>query len=168
MNIPTMLADYFYIKLGQDIRFALPVAQVQGVLTLHPREICPLPGMNPAVLGVANQRGKLLWILDLANFLSQLLELAPLQTLTEKENFTVVVVSDPGNLPANAWQLGCAIASTHGIVPLNSAEFKPFPAQLTGVLGKCCSALADIDRVPVAILNLGAVFTALQHLAAKF
>lgn len=64
-----MLNDYFFVQLRQSLKVALPLDSTREVISLTYGEICPVPGVSPALLGVANQRGKLLWVLELGDLL---------------------------------------------------------------------------------------------------
>jgi twitching motility protein PilI len=59
-----MLTDYFHVQLRQGMEVVLPLDSAVEVITLNQKEICPIPGVSPALLGVVNHRGKLLWVLQ--------------------------------------------------------------------------------------------------------
>ncbi|WP_017712563.1 chemotaxis protein CheW [Prochlorothrix hollandica] len=60
-----LATEYFVAQAGQPYRIGLPVALCAEVLTLAPEQICPLPPVHPAILGVVSWRGQLLWTLAL-------------------------------------------------------------------------------------------------------
>ncbi len=68
-----MSKDYFYGQLRQSKNILFPLESTEEVISLTYGEICPVPGVSFALLGVVNQRGKLLWVLDL----SDLFQIAP-------------------------------------------------------------------------------------------
>ena len=59
-----MIQDYFSIQLSGDLRVALPLTHVETVARFQRQIICPIPGIPPFWLGVINQKGSLLWVLD--------------------------------------------------------------------------------------------------------
>lgn len=70
--------DYFVVELKENKTartersrsVAIPLEIVRQVLTINPTNVCPIPGVKLALLGVVNQKGKLLWLLDLASLLT--------------------------------------------------------------------------------------------------
>ena len=59
-----MIQEYFGIQLTRSVRVALPLADLETIARFQRQRICPIPGVAPFWLGVANQRGSLLWVLD--------------------------------------------------------------------------------------------------------
>lgn len=154
--------DYFYVQLRQSVGVVLPLESTAEVLSLTLGEICPIPGVPPAVLGVVNQRGKLLWVLEL----SDLLGLAPpSRRLQSQDKLTLVVLttsSASSTAGQESRQLGCVVSALKGIVPLDSAKIKPVSARLSPTLGSFLSGVAEIEQSPVGVLNPDAVLTALS------
>lgn len=156
-----MLTDYFHVCLRQSVSVVLPLDSTAEVITVTLGQICPIPGVPPAVLGVVNQRGRLLWVLEL----SDLLGLAPSSRhLQFHENLTLVVLTtSEANLAAGqeSQQLGCVVSALKGIVSLPT-KLKPVSATLYPTLGSFVSGMAEIDQTPVAVLNVNAVLTFLS------
>lgn len=159
-----MLAEYFYIQLQRSLGLLLPLENTTGVITLTPEQICPIPGVAPALLGVANQRGKLLWVVELSN----LLGLArPSNQVRNSYNLTLVVLtaSSVNSTREQAErQIGCVVSALKGIVALNPQQFKPVPVEFSPSLSSYLSGVAEIEQSQLAILNVNAVFTALSNL----
>lgn len=158
-----MSSDYFHVQLQQSMRVVLPLDNTAEVTALRAREICPIPGVPPTVLGVVNQRGRLLWVVEL----SDLLGLAPSSRRLQSQDkaLTLVVITDSSafsNTGQESRQLGCVVSALKGIVSLDSAKFKPVSARLSPNLASFLSGLAEIEQSPVAVLNTDAVFTALS------
>jgi len=161
-----MLKDYFYIQLRQSVRLALPVENVAEVMTVTWSDICPIPGVASSLLGVVNQRGQLLWVVELADLLSDVLCLAPSPLrYRSREQLTLAVLA--GN-PASATtsgappRLACVVSALKGIVSLNPAELKPIPASFSPAFSSFLSGLTEIEQFSVAVLNVSAVFAALR------
>jgi positive phototaxis protein PixI len=71
---------YLQVQLTPDTRAAIPVAdsiygkenqsyQLQEVLNLNLDRLTPMPNMPPWVMGLLNQRSRIFWVVDLAEFL---------------------------------------------------------------------------------------------------
>lgn len=79
--------DYFIVELNDNQKIAIPLDKVQEVMSINYGDICPIPGVKDGLLGVVNQRGNLLWLLDL----SQLL--LGVQSLTNKFYSLTILVT---------------------------------------------------------------------------
>lgn len=184
-----MLKDYLHIQLSRCVQLAVPVEHIEQVMTLPRVQICPIPGVPSAVLGVVDRGSKLLWVLELTDFLSDVLGLSPTPG-SMKEELTVVVirsapksnVEDSNHSASNANQaiaipkelpishLACAIAAERGTVSLNPAQFKPIPSRLAPLIGSVLSSVAwvklpntaSVSLSPLGLLDVKAVFDALQ------
>lgn len=156
-----MLNDYFHICLRQSVGVVLPLNSTAEVISVTLGEICPIPGIPPAVLGVVNQRGKLLWVMELSDLLG--LDPSP-KRLQSQDNLTLVVLtaSLANSTVGQSRQLGCVVSSLKGIVSLDPAKIKPVSAKLFPTLGSFLSGVAEIEQLPVAVLNTDAVLTALS------
>ncbi|WP_448380355.1 chemotaxis protein CheW [Gloeomargarita sp.] len=99
------------------------------VLPLPVAQVVPIPEMPPAVMGVANWRGEVLWLLDLAYWLGfgALLELYP-QQLT----YNVIIITQDKH------PLGLVVAQVGQMFwcPLNQLQSPP-GTEMTPVLAQC-------------------------------
>lgn len=64
--------DYFIVELTNQKKIAIPLEQIQEVITVNYGDICPIPGVKNSVLGLVSQRGILLWLLDLSLLLDNI------------------------------------------------------------------------------------------------
>ncbi len=109
-----MVNDYFCGQLRQSVNVLFPLESTEEVISLASEEVCPVPGVDSALLGVVNQRGKLLWVLEL----SDLLQIAPEQkTKKSQDNLTLLVLK--GN---SGQQVGCVVSALKGIITLDLAR----------------------------------------------
>ena len=156
-----MLTDYFHVQLRQGMEVVLPLDSAVEVLTLNPKEICPIPGVSPALLGVVNQRGKLLWVLQLSDFLG--LAKSPKQRLQDNL-ILLVVTTESANSSAigRECQLACVVSALKGIVTLNSIKIKPVSARLAPNLGSFLSGVTEIEQSVVGVLNVNTVLSAIS------
>ena len=158
-----MLTDYFYVQLRQSVKVALPLVSTAEVISLRRGDICPIPGVAPALLGVVNHRGRILWVLEL----SDLLKLAPSPGVARpQDRLTLVVLratSEGVGVGEGAErQIACAVSALSGIVPLNPRQFKPISKKLTSELRLFVCGVTEIEQSRVAILNIEAILAALS------
>jgi len=59
-----MIQEYFGVQLSWNLSVALPLDSVETVTRVEGKNICLLPGVAPFWLGIINQQGLLLWVLD--------------------------------------------------------------------------------------------------------
>lgn len=156
-----MLNDYFLIQLPQSVKVALPLNTTKEVISLTYGEICPIPGVSPNLLGVVNQRGKLLWVLDFNNLLKIL---SPPDNIRPQDNLTLLVLNDDSNLtvPTSDRQVGCVVSTLKGVVSLDSAEFQPLPTNTSNTLQSLSVAIAVIEQEKVAVMDIAAIFNNIQ------
>ncbi len=157
-----MINEYFYIQLHPATGLLIPLAHTAGVITLACEQICPIPGISPTLLGVVNQRGSLLWVLELSDLLG--LGHAP-KSLISQYNLTLIVLTTSA---ANATreqespQVGCVVSILKEIIFLDSEQIKPVPAD-SPIIRSFLSGVAEIEQSQVSILNVNAVFIALAN-----
>lgn len=106
--------DFFRVCLyppGDEIfaqtRLLIPLNHVLEVLTLSWQSITPIPGVTQGVLGVTNQRGQLIWVVDLrsgANFGAQMARPNP------QEKLTVVLLGE-----GTSQRIGLVVAQLEGV-----------------------------------------------------
>ena len=156
-----MLTDYFHVQLRQGMEVVLPLDSAVEVITINQKEICPIPGVSPALLGVVNQRGKLLWVLQLSDFLG--LAKSPKQRLQDNL-ILLVVTTESANSSAigRECQLACVVSALKGIVTLNSIKIKPVSARLAPNLGSFLSGVTEIEQSLVGVLNVNTVLSAIS------
>lgn len=141
-----MIIDYFKVELAQSQPLAIALEKTAEVLTLQRSEICPVPGVRPELLGVSNQRGKLLWFVDL----SAILQIAsPSLQSSRREKVTAIVLSSE-NL-----RVAGVVANLKGIIDLDPKDFQPHPHP-------CLLAQTTLDDSPLRILDVESIFQTLQ------
>lgn len=158
-----MLTDYFYVQLRQSVRVVLPLECTKEVISLQRGEICPIPGIAPALMGVVNQRGRMLWVLDLSDLLKLPPSPAGLRSWSSMhDSLTSVVIAGlttdktaPASTPLS---MSCVVATLQGVVSLNPETFKSVPAKISPALRGFFTGVVEIERLPVAVLNINAIF----------
>lgn len=159
------LKDYFCIQLRQSARLALPIENVAEVFSLAYGDICPIPGVTTALLGVVNQNGQLIWILELADLLSELLGLAPSPIDYRKwDSLTVVLLinSPTSQTGVTPQRLACVVSALKGVVQIDKTHIASIPENFSPAFSSFLGGVAKIEEQPVAILNVSAVFAALR------
>lgn len=141
-----MLIDYFKVELAQSQPLAIALDKTAEVLTLPRSAICPVPGVKSELLGVSNQRGKLLWFVDL----SAILQIAsPSLRRSRQDKITAIVLSSEN------FKVAGVVANLKGIIDLDSKDFQPHPHP-------CLLAQTTLDDSPLRILDVESVFQTLQ------
>ena len=157
-----MLSDYFFVQLRQSIKLVLPLSSIQEVISLNYGEVCPIPGVCPALLGVVNQRGKLLWVLDLGD----LLKISTSdENIRPQTDLKLLVLNDRLNPNSQATErhVGCVVGALKGVVSLDSSELQPpASAQISSTLKSFSSAIAYIEQEAVAALDIKAILNNIQ------
>jgi len=155
-----MLKDYFFVQLRQSVKVVLPLDSTKEVISLAYGEVCPIPGVSPALPGVVNQRGKLLWVLDLGD----LFKLPPSQkTLKSQDNLTLLVLNTLSKLNAQQErQVGCVVSALKGVITLESVDFKPLTNQISSSLQTFSSAIALVEQESVAVIDTNAIINNIQ------
>lgn len=120
-----MVSDYFCVQLHQSANVLFPLESTQEVISLTYGEVCPVPGVSSALIGVVNQRGKLLWVLEL----SDLLQLSENQyNRRSQDNLTLLVLR---SRTQSGQQVGCVVSALKGIISLDLAlHTSSKPAQI--------------------------------------
>ena len=158
-----MLKDYFYVELRQAVKLAIPLESTTEVISVFRREICPIPGVAPALLGAINQRGRLLWVLDL----SELFNLGASRGRSRpQDSLTLVITRANGTFSSEGKaqpQIACVVSSLKGIVPLQESEFQPISPEISQFMRSFVSGITEIERASVGILNINAVLARLQR-----
>jgi len=118
-----MSNEYFHVQLRQEVQVALPVSAAVEVMERSPEALCPIPGVDPVLLGVTNWRGSLLWNVDLSDFLG--VKKDTVQSLQPLATRSVVVIGDG----RSQRRLGCWVKRLLGIISLTEQQINPVPKQ---------------------------------------
>ncbi|RMH64667.1 MAG: hypothetical protein D6676_09025 [Cyanobacteria bacterium J003] len=155
-----VLQEYFHVELPQRVNVAIPLGQTAQVLSVEPRDICLVPGGSAALLGISNHRGQLLWMLDLL----KLLGVEHAWERSPHQRWTALVMRDTdGSSPR---QLACVVSQLRGIIHVSPQQRQPVPQQLQRQVHQYLQGFVRLDRLPILLLNVEAVFEAVAHSAA--
>ncbi|MGY2982036.1 chemotaxis protein CheW [Thermostichus sp. OS-CIW-30] len=112
---------YLHLQLGVDCRALLPMAFAQEALIVVPHHFTLLPNQPAWVLGLFNYRNRILWGLDLPQFLG----LEPLD-FGQPEHHLVVMRPEFGG-SASPVRTGLGLATQHvkGVARVPAEEIQP-------------------------------------------
>uniref|UniRef100_B8HM42 CheW protein n=1 Tax=Cyanothece sp. (strain PCC 7425 / ATCC 29141) TaxID=395961 RepID=B8HM42_CYAP4 len=157
-----MISDYFHVQLRQGVILAVPLHSVAEVFALNLGQICPIPGVVAVLLGVTNQRGRLLWVLELADLLGLP---ATGEGRRPQDRITLLVLSAGETDTATGQaqiQLGCGVTALKGIVTLDSSLAQPVTDTTPGLPTHLLSGVLEVNQQPTALLNVEAVLAAIH------
>ncbi len=151
--------EYFQIALGvrkskkdphKFISIIIPLLKVGEVLQIARGEICPIPGVSSELLGVINQRGRLLWILNL----TELLHLHDPSTMIKPQQKLTIVV-----LTSGTKSIGCVVSKLQGTVILDNNNLQPIKDKYSYIIAKTKLT----TKSSLFLLNIDAIFKALLN-----
>jgi chemotaxis signal transduction protein len=149
-----MIQEYCRIKVSPALWIALPVSCVEEVAQLQPQDISPIPSVNPCLLGMTNQRGKLLWVLHFERFLG--IQPMPLA----KQILAIAIRAHVPNV--GTCRLACVVMALEEIITLDSQKFIAVPDQIPQRAKTLLSGLVKLDQKTYGILNVNEVFRLLN------
>ena len=150
-----MIEDYFSIQLSGDLRLALPLGHVETVARFPQQVICPIPGVAPFWLGVINQKGSLLWVLDGDLFFELASESAP-----RSSNLTAVVLSSWVNETQRRTAL--VVKQWVGVASLDRSQFEPVSLPVPSQFHSLFNSIVIKDNTKYALLDTIALFQTLR------
>lgn len=143
---PECLQQFLRFQLPGHTQAMLPTQHLTEILNLTLSQIIPIPDVNPAMMGVCNWRGEVLWLLDLGAWLG----LEPLyQQNLRQAKLSVILISHQGQtLGLGVDQVAQMLWCDEGqIQPLTNPKATP---ELTHCLQGYWSVLGED---PVLVLN---------------
>ncbi|MEM7771166.1 MAG: chemotaxis protein CheW [Cyanobacteria bacterium P01_E01_bin.6] len=145
-----MSTEYFHIQLRQEVHVALPVSAAVEVAEHSFDQICPVPGVDPVLLGVVNWRGHLLWNIDLSDFLGVREEDS--YSLHAEKTHSSIVIADR----RSQRRLGCWVNRLLGIITLTDEQVKAVPERFPSSVIPYAAGWIDLES-PLIVLDPEAV-----------
>ena len=145
---PNLVQEYLQVELSLNnsqqntFNLAIPLENVEEVITKKKSEICPIPEVDSTIYGVINYRGKLLWVLGLADLLK--LNQTP-EYIQPHRKMSLVVIK------RETQKICCFVSSLKEIVFLNEQQFS-----LTNITSE--NKYLKVETQDMAILDVNAVF----------
>ncbi len=153
-----MIQEYCRLKISPLLRIVIPVSSVDEVIQLRSQDISPIPGLQSSLMGITNQRGKLLWVLNLEHFLR--LQPSPLG----KPIIAIAIHTQIGDMGIR--RLACVVKEIEEIITLDSQKFSPVPSNLPPRARALLSSLVRVDKNTYGLLNVNEMFRLLNPSAA--
>jgi twitching motility protein PilI len=162
-----MLTEYFEIELQTSQQrdsswqnLLVPINRTVEVMSLMEDDICPIPGVNSSLRGIINQRGRLVWVLNLQSLLGW--EKAEERPAISKKLTAIVLMR--GESSSSEAKLAGVVSALKGIVSLDSPRILPFPTTAQGATLETpfLTGMATVDSSTFAVLDVNAVFQTLQ------
>lgn len=91
----------FFVASGDE--FALPATGIRRIIEQSPDRITPVPNVSPLLLGTLNEKGRVIWVADLGQFLGY-----PAHLNTGRPEIPVIAVEEQGTM------LGLAVSQVVG------------------------------------------------------
>ncbi|MEO0852286.1 MAG: chemotaxis protein CheW [Cyanobacteria bacterium J06648_11] len=163
-----MVAEYFVVRSFDSTLLAIPLVDVSGTLAVELSDVCPLPGVDPALLGVINQRGQLLWVLNLSEALGR----GAMSGRRSPQSLTLLDLvrsHSQAQSAAERSRVACAVAELVEIVAFEDATIAPAPDELLTRLGysergrSLLSGTTDYQGETAVVLDADALFDALKQ-----
>jgi chemotaxis signal transduction protein len=149
-----MIQEYCRLRVSALLRIAIPVVYVDEVLQLQPQDISPIPGVNPCLLGITNQKGSLLWVLHLEKFFG----IQPMPLAKPIIAIALRAVMPDGEIR----RLACVVMALEEIITLDSQKLFPVPDKLPPRTKSLLAGLAKLDGSTYGIVNINEVFRVLN------
>jgi chemotaxis signal transduction protein len=116
-----MAIEYFQVELRQGLQVGLPVGTSREVLSPEARQLCSIPQVHPALMGVTTWRGQLLWHVSLSDLLCLRQD-----DRTIRSAPTAIVMAAPDS-PTH---IGCWVSQLKGTFTVETGEIAPRPEGL--------------------------------------
>ena len=128
MSAKPTISQFLSFFLTSDIQAMLPTEELGEIIKIDPSQIVPVFDLSPAIMGVYNHRGEVLWVVDLA----LLLELEPLYKQNYYQSYNVLLINKQDKI------LGLAIRQVGHLVLCKKGQIRRITRQeITGKLS-CC------------------------------
>jgi len=151
---PSQLQQFLCFQLDQT-QALLSTQQLTEILNLNLTQIIAIPDMPPALMGVCNWRGEVLWLVDLGS----LLGFEPLYGQPSRQTqVNVVIIHHQGQM------LGLAVSTIHQMQWCNPEAIQPIPSiPASSQLARCLKGYWQQANHDIAlILDGAAVIACLQ------
>ena len=89
MQAKPTISQFLSFFLTATVQAMLPTEELGEIIKIDPSHIVPIFDLSPAVMGVYNHRGEVLWVVDL----SSLLELEPLYKQNYYYSYNVLLIN---------------------------------------------------------------------------
>ncbi|MDJ0681433.1 MAG: chemotaxis protein CheW [Xenococcaceae cyanobacterium MO_167.B52] len=128
MSVKPNISQFLSFFLTSDVQAMLPTEELGEIIKIDPSQIVPVFDLSPAIMGVYNHRGEVLWVVDLA----LLLELEPLYKQNYYQSYNVLLINKQEKI------LGLAIRQVGHLVLCKKGQIRRITRQeTTSKLSSC-------------------------------
>jgi positive phototaxis protein PixI len=148
---PPQLQQFLCFQLHQT-QAMLPTSQLTEILSLNLAQIISIPDLSPALMGVCNWRGEVLWLADLG----YLLGFEPLYAeLLHQAQVNTLIIHHQGQM------LGLAVSRINQMQWCNSEQIQPpHTPQLSPQLARCLTGYWPQANHEMALMLDGTIVMA--------
>jgi chemotaxis signal transduction protein len=138
-----MAIEYFQVELRQGLQVGLPVGASREVLSLDVRQLCSIPQVHPALMGVTTWRGQLLWHVSLSDLLC---------LRQDDHNPRSVPTAIVMAAPDSPTHIGCWVSQLKGTFTVEADEIAPRPEGLPEAIAPYFIGMVRRD-IRILLLN---------------
>ena len=136
---------YLQLQLEAKIWAVLPMKYAQEVLSLSSRRITPMPNMPDCIIGLLNQRNRIVWVADLP----QMLKMEPVDRNLQQYHMAIIRVQD---IP-----LGLIVNRVKGVIRLNSEAIQSHIGLVNSSLEEYFQGYYTQEDKTLLVLNAKAI-----------
>ncbi|MDJ0898232.1 MAG: chemotaxis protein CheW [Xenococcus sp. MO_188.B8] len=128
MQAKPTISQFLSFSLTANLQAMLPTEDLGEIIKIDPSQIVPIFDLLPAIMGVYNHRGDVLWVVDLA----LLLELEPLYKQNYHNSYNVLLIKKQNKI------LGLAVCQVGHLVLCKKGQIRhSSKKELTSKLSLC-------------------------------
>jgi twitching motility protein PilI len=139
---------YLKLQLDRQTLAVLPLQYAQEAIIVPSRRITPMANMPACVIGLLNQRSKILWVVDLP----EMIGLQPIERKLQNYNVAIIKV---GNFP-----LAFAVGQVQGVIRFSVEAIQSPIGTVSESLTPYLRGLAIQDKEILLVLDSEAIVTA--------
>ncbi|WP_404790355.1 chemotaxis protein CheW [Altericista sp. CCNU0014] len=136
---------YLKVQLTLEQFAVLPMAQAQEAIAIPPSRVTPVPNMPACVLGLLNQKSRVIWVVNLA----QLLGLESQSLNVQQYNLAII---RSGKTP-----LGLVVPEIRGVVRLVTEAMQPMLGEILPELTPYLRGGLIHERETLWVLDVDAI-----------
>ena len=128
MQAQSTISQFLSFSLTPKLQAMLPTEDLGEIIKIDPSQIVPIFDLLPAIMGVYNHRGDVLWVVDLA----LLLDLEPLYKQNYYNSYNVILIKKQHKI------LGLAVRQVGQLVLCKKGQIRHSPMKnITAKLSLC-------------------------------
>jgi positive phototaxis protein PixI len=137
------LLQFLRLQLPGNVQAMVQTQQLTEILSLNLSQVVPIADVNPAIMGVSNWRGEVLWILDLGRWLG----LEPLYTQSLRlGKLNVVIIQHLGKT------LGLGVEQVEQMIWCDPSQIQTFlESDISPELARCLQGYWSVPGEAVVL-----------------